>query len=144
MSKYEKKALSFYEQGYNCAQAVLAAAAEDVGITTEQALRIASSFGGGMGGIKGGPCGALTALLMVEGLRDGYAEARLGQTLREMKAAQAKRTRQLAASFEEQCGALSCRELLTLIGKDEAWKKQPRPCSVFVACAARMLEEDKE
>ena len=44
------KARALFSGGCNCAQAVVGAYAEEIGLTQEQAMRLASSFGGGMGG----------------------------------------------------------------------------------------------
>ena len=48
MSKKEK-AMSLFKEGYNCSQSVFGAFAEELGLDFETALKISSSFGGGMG-----------------------------------------------------------------------------------------------
>ena len=57
--------------GYNCAQSVLLAFAEDLGLDGDFALRLSSSFGGGMGRLRE-VCGAVSAILMAAGLVYGY------------------------------------------------------------------------
>jgi C_GCAxxG_C_C family probable redox protein len=52
----------------NCAQSILAAYCEELGLKKEDALRIAMGFGGGMG-YTGGICGAVTGAYMVIGLK---------------------------------------------------------------------------
>jgi C_GCAxxG_C_C family probable redox protein len=52
----------------NCAQSVLVAFCEELGLKKEDALRIAMGFGGGMGH-TGGTCGAVTGACMVIGLK---------------------------------------------------------------------------
>lgn len=64
-----KKAKELYEQGFYCSQAVLAAFADELGLTEKQALQIGSCFGGGM--CKGEVCGACTGALMVLGMKYG-------------------------------------------------------------------------
>lgn len=49
MTKHEALARANFLGGYNCAQAVLLAFAEDAGLEKNTALRLASSFGGGVG-----------------------------------------------------------------------------------------------
>ena len=44
-------AVSLFKEGFNCSQAVVAAFADQYGFTTEQALRMSASFGGGIGRI---------------------------------------------------------------------------------------------
>ena len=51
---------------YNCCQSVLAAFAEDMGLTEEQAFNLGANFGSGMR--CGSACGALTGGLMVLGM----------------------------------------------------------------------------
>ena len=62
---HKEKALSLFEQKYHCSQAVLAAFAEDCGLTEKQALMLGACFGSGMR--KGEVCGACTGALMVLG-----------------------------------------------------------------------------
>ena len=45
--------------------------APDAGLTEQQALRVASSFGGGIGGMRE-VCGAVSGMLMAAGLLYGY------------------------------------------------------------------------
>ena len=68
---HAEKAGALFLEGYSCAQAVLGAYAPELGLDLPAAMRLASSFGGGMGGMRE-TCGAVTAMLMVAGLRDGY------------------------------------------------------------------------
>ena len=62
-----------FARGFNCAQAIFSAFAEQHGVTSEFALRLSAPFGAGMGR-EGEACGALTGALMVLGLQ--YGEAR--------------------------------------------------------------------
>ena len=48
MSDKVEKALDVYGQGYSCAQAVIAAFANELGMDLETAMRFAGGFGGGM------------------------------------------------------------------------------------------------
>jgi len=60
---YEK----MVEHKMNCAQSVITSFCEDFGLATDLAMKIARSFGGGMGQSKG-TCGAVTGAYMVLGL----------------------------------------------------------------------------
>lgn len=62
---HKEKALALFEQKFHCSQAVLAAFAEECGLTEKQALQLGACFGGGMR--KGEVCGACTGALMVLG-----------------------------------------------------------------------------
>jgi C_GCAxxG_C_C family probable redox protein len=66
MSKVEK-AVEYFEEGYNCSQAIFATYGREFGIPLDQAFKIASGFGGGMR--IDGTCGAVTGAFMVLGLK---------------------------------------------------------------------------
>ena len=67
---HKEKALDYFCRRFHCSQAVLAAFADECGITESQALKLGSCFGSGMR--KGDVCGACTGALMVLGLLYGY------------------------------------------------------------------------
>ncbi len=77
---HKEKALDYFDRKFHCSQAVLAAYAEECGLTEEQALKLGTCFGSGMR--KGEVCGACTGGLMVLGALYGQydkadAESRL-------------------------------------------------------------------
>ena len=92
LSDIEKHAEAFFESGFNCAesvsQAILEAFAEE-GAT--DITRVASAFGGGIGGSQNGACGALTGGIIAI----GYL---LGRVSPEENVDQAK---SIAADFQE-------------------------------------------
>ena len=45
---HEEKALSYFKDKFHCSQSVLAAYADELGLTEEQALKIAACFNAGM------------------------------------------------------------------------------------------------
>ncbi len=69
MSKTDK-VKHYLEQGYNCGQAIMAAFAEDYGMTTEAMMKLSFNLGGGLG-FQGGICGALSSALLIYGLQFG-------------------------------------------------------------------------
>ena len=133
-----------FEEGYNCAQAVLLAFCEETGLTHEQAARLASTFGGGMGRMRE-VCGAVSAMFMIEGLVNGYSDPKA----KEEKAALYARVRLLADRFREKNHSIICRELLidtetTPGGEPEERTKEyyeRRPCGCYVEDAARLIAE---
>ena len=70
---HKEKAVNYFSQKLHCSQSVLAAFADECGITEEKAFRLGSCFGGGMR--KGHVCGAVTGALMVLGLLYGQKSA---------------------------------------------------------------------
>ena len=75
MTHGEKVGTLFLE-GYNCAQSVVLAFADEMGIPKETAARIASSFGGGLGRLRE-VCGCVSGMAIVAGIfRAGDREAK--------------------------------------------------------------------
>ena len=133
-----QKAVELFKSGYNCSQSVVAAFADMYGFTQEQALRMAASFGGGIGRMRE-TCGAACGLFLVAGLKTGATEA----ADREGKAANYAVVQELAAEFKKRNGSLICAELLGLKKKEPvstipeertAQYYSKRPC-------AKMVEE---
>lgn len=142
------KAVELFKEGFNCAQAVVAAFAEDYGFTQEQALRMSASFGGGIGRMRE-TCGAACGLFMLAGLENGAIEG----ADKEGKAANYELVQKLADEFKKRNGSLKCAELLGLAPKSpivptpEERTTQyyaKRPCSKMVEEAAKIWCEYKE
>jgi C_GCAxxG_C_C family probable redox protein len=141
-----KKAMELFQEGYNCAQAVLGAFAQDMNMDFQQAMMLSSSFGGGMGRMRE-VCGAVSAMFMVAGLEKGYSDPKASTE----KAGHYDYIQQLAAKFKEENGSIICRDLLGLTkpGPDtpvpeprtEAYYKK-RPCQLLVGQCAAILEQE--
>lgn len=114
----EQRALAYFHRGYNCAQSVFAAFAEDLGMSEELALRLSAGFGAGVGRMRG-MCGAFSGLTMVA----GYCKGNL-TGVPEDKEVVFSLVRELAESFKAEFGTLTCRELLHL---DEGLQEGARP-----------------
>ena len=80
--EHGKQAEALFCQGYNCAQAAFGAFAEEAGLNLETALRLASSFGGGLGRLRE-VCGALSGVEMALGCLYGYDTPETGQIKKE-------------------------------------------------------------
>ena len=63
MNKREELARQAFKEGYNCSQSMMAAFSDLMGMDKKTALRLASSFGGGMGRMRE-VCGAVTGMFM--------------------------------------------------------------------------------
>ena len=140
----KEKAMAYFRQGYNCAQAVVLAFADLTDMDEATLSRMSCSFGGGMGRLRE-VCGTVTGMFLVTGLLRGYDGAETG----EVKAAHYARIQALAKEFEKQNGSIICRELLALRQKHrddptpeartEAYYAG-RPCAELVGNAAEILE----
>ena len=141
---HAEKAEALFLEGYNCSQAVLGAFCEELGLPFDTAMKLSSSFGGGMGRMRE-VCGAVSGMFMVAGLIGGYASPETGH----VKAAHYERIRKLADRFKAENGSVICRELLggtaEIGGTPEARTAQyykKRPCAEYVKIAASILENE--
>nr|WP_271716096.1 C-GCAxxG-C-C family protein [Anaeromicropila herbilytica] len=140
---HSELAMAYFNEGYNCSQSVFMAFCDEYDMDFEMAMKISSSFGGGMGRLRE-VCGAVTGMFMVAGMIYGYTSPK-DQIA---KTEHYKRIQYLAKEFEEKNGSIICRELLGLgEGKDkpvpelrtaEYYKK--RPCVEIVGMAAEIME----
>lgn len=136
------RSVELFKQGYNCSQSVVAAFADLYGFTEEQALRMAASFGGGIGRMRE-TCGAACGMFMLAGLETGCTDP----TNREGKAANYAVVQELAEAFKQANGSIKCAELLGL-DKGASTSSTPeertpqyyakRPCSKMVEEASRI------
>ncbi len=144
MKEHEERAVALFHDGYNCAQAVLLAFCDELGLNRDAAARVASSFGGGVGRLRE-ICGAVSGGCMALGLRYGGYDSADPQA----KADHYRRVQEFVNAFREENHAILCRELLGLqegaptpprpeSRTPEFYKK--RPCAELVACAARLIE----
>ena len=138
-----EKAKELFKSGYNCSQAVLAVFCEEFGLDLDTALKIASSFGGGMGRMRE-VCGTVSGMFMAVGLALASASDSAVE-----KGNHYKRVQELARRFKEKNGSIICRELLqgvetsavpTPSERNETYYKK-RPCIDLVGDAVEILEE---
>lgn len=138
-----EKAVILFEEGFSCSQAIFSSFSEELGLDKNTALKIADSFGGGMGRMAF-TCGAVTAAFMVIGLK-------YGRTLASDQKAKQKTTelvRKFAEKFKERNQFLDCKKLLncdisTAEGSEYAKKHNltKEICPKFVADAAEIIGE---
>ncbi len=140
-----ERAKALFKQGFNCSQAVCAACADIYGIDEQTALRIAASFGGGIGRMRQ-TCGAACGMFILAGLENGSATP--GDA--EGKKQNYTLVQDLATKFKQENGSLICAELLGIAPKPqeptpEARTEnyyQKRPCVEMVANAVRIYLEE--
>ena len=143
MGKYADKATELFLNDCNCAQAVFAAFSDLMGMDEKQALKLASSFGGGMGRLRE-VCGAVSGAFMVIGALYGY-----DYNDDEKKKAHYELIQQMASEFKAVHGTYICRELLQIEQAVSPPTPSPRtaeyyasrPCVRFVETAALIAEK---
>jgi C_GCAxxG_C_C family probable redox protein len=107
MSQIADQAATVFNQGFNCAQAVLKSCGETQGLPAETALRVAGVFGGGIAR-TGQTCGAVTGALMALGLR--HAMVTPGDTATRQRSYDVGR--EFMRRFAAKHGSITCRDLL--------------------------------
>ena len=135
-------AITLFEQGYNCSQAVFMAYADKYQIDSETAAKLATSFGGGMGRLRE-VCGAVSGMFFVLGLHYPFTQP-IDKVAKDTNYKAVQRT---AAEFKSVMGSYICADLL----KTKREPQQPesaerteayynmRPCTRCVAVAAGIV-----
>ena len=106
MVKNEQEVLEMFGEGFDCSQIVLSNVSEKLGITKDDALKIAACFGGGMW--HGETCGCVVGALIALGMKYATVEANAP----EKKDALLKLKTQFEEKFCDKNGSCICREIL--------------------------------
>ena len=136
-----QKAVELFHGGYNCAQAVAGAFADEMGFPLETVLKLAQPFGGGIGRLRE-VCGAFSGAVLVIGQLYGDDAPNSPNKMEVYKIVQ-----HLAERFREERGSLVCREILEAMKNDkdqpaDAPKGGHNPgCANMCALSASILEE---
>ena len=131
---HKEKALVYFDKQFHCSQSVLAAFADEVGLSEEQALKLGACFGGGMR--QGEVCGAVTGALMVLGMLYGQYD----KNDQESRMTANKVNDEMMKRFKEKNGTYICNDLLgcdisTLQGAQYA-----RDNDLFTEFCPKMME----
>ena len=94
-------------KGYDCSQVVLRAYAKDIGISEDEANRVAACFGGGM--MMGRTCGVFTGAMMAIGLRYGHSDQ---ENIMEQKEIMMEKSAAFREEFLKRHGSAECKKLL--------------------------------
>jgi len=138
-----EKAVTCFNEGFMCSQALLTAYASKFGMDLQTALKVSAAFGGGMGRL-GEVCGAVTGAFMVIGLK--YGRVNVGDAKAHEETT--RLVREFAQRFGLINGSIICRDLLGLdLGTEEGQKafvdKKLREtlCVKYVRDAADIVEQ---
>ena len=138
------KAEELFRKGYNCSQSTFAAFADVLGMTVEEAAKIASPFGAGFGKLRE-VCGAVSGMTLLAGYLKGYDDPADFESKKDLY----RLIQKMCAEFEERKGTIICRELLGLKkGEDLAEPAarteeyyRTRPCIGACRTAAEIAEK---
>ncbi len=128
-----------FQKGLNCAQSVVLAFSEQIGLSEEVLKKASIGFGGGLGRQRL-TCGAVSGMCMVLSLlkSDGVDRLPIYSLIQ-----------QACADFKKEVGSLSCAELLEGVTSDsspvpeartESYYKK-RPCAELCEIAANITEK---
>ncbi|NQT26703.1 C_GCAxxG_C_C family protein [candidate division KSB1 bacterium] len=121
-AKISENASGYYMSGLNCAEAVLRAALEQIESVDKEIFRMATPFGGGVGGTKQELCGALAGGVMAIGYLCGRTDAEVDAGPSKAIAAI------LRERFVQSAGKTQCQILIDEFGPEQ----QKEKCAVLV------------
>ena len=136
-----EQAASYFNDGYNCAQAVAMAFSDLTGMDEKTTARLISGFGGGIGRMRE-VCGAVTGMVFVLSQLYGYDSPNL-EVQQQLYAA----IQDLSGQFQNRTGSIICRDILKNPPSDPAPSPRTaeyyanRPCARMVYTAANLVEE---
>jgi C_GCAxxG_C_C family probable redox protein len=135
-------ASGYMKKGYNCAQSIMKAYASEVGMNEEDAIRMASVLGGGVGR-NGHICGAVSGAALIIGMKFGTIDP--VDFLAKEKAY--NKANELLEKFSAENKSVLCKELIPYDMKNPAELKKAREagvfvkqCPLYVLSAGRILE----
>ena len=150
MKDHATRAVELFFEGYNCAQSVLGAFAEDgeveLGLDFKTAVRLTSALGGGLSRQRE-LCGAINGMCIAASLLFGDDEAADTEGKKRLYAD----VQRLCAEFRAQNGSIVCRELLgsrkghdTAPAPDERTAEyyRTRPCARMIHDAAAVRDAE--
>lgn len=130
MSEKAKKAVENHHNGYNCAQSVACAFAEELGYSEGEVFALTEAFGFGMGCMN--VCGAVSGMTAVAGMKESSGEPGNSST----KKAGYKAAKAMVNAFTEKNGSIVCADL-----KGIGTGKVLRDCDGCVEDAAEIVEK---
>jgi len=131
-----KHAVELFKQGYSCAQSILIAYSDEVGLDIKTAFGIAAGLGGGIGR-RQHICGAINAGAMILGLKFGTYKA--SDSVKKNKLAE------LTGNFVDECetklGGTQCLELIKIDLKNEELRQYATNCGFFDRVCNNAVEQ---
>lgn len=135
MESRVEQAVESFRSGCNCAQAVFVTYADLFGIDKATAMRLASSFGAGLAGMRH-VCGTVSGMSMLAGLHNGASSVED----KEGRKRNFETVRLLAQEFSALNGSIRCGQLLGLEpGLPDGFSK--KPCAEYVRTCAVLVEK---
>ena len=138
-------ALNLFNNGYNCAQAVVLAFKDELNLDEKTLKSISSSFGGGISRLRE-VCGCISAMAMVLGLF--YGDYDINDV--NQKGNHYSLVQSVALKFKDEFKSINCAELLNKVKgiespipsvRTDTYYKE-RPCGKYIKFMADLLEKE--
>lgn len=143
MNRSEKALKLYIEQGFNCAQSVIVSFSDILDLSEEQAIRVASGFGGGMGRTQS-TCGAATGAFMVI----GFLRSQINSDKEISNEESTQLVQEFSNRFAQIHGTTNCKALIKYDLNSEKELKEAKEadvfnkkCTFFVQSAVEILED---
>ena len=130
MSERVKKTLENHKKGYNCAQAVVCAYCDLLGVDEKDAFKMAEAFGFGMGTM--GTCGAVSAMAALVGMKMSDGNLDNPETKKQCY----KKIKEMTNRFKDMNKSIICAEIKGVNGGNVL-----RSCDGCIEDAAKIVEE---
>lgn len=142
-SKREARAVDYFRNGLNCAQAVLNSYANELSFDADMALSVSCGFGGGMGRLQK-TCGAVSGSFMVFGIYN----CRKYPDNNDRKEKTYEMVQKFSDKFIAIHGSTDCKSLLNCDLRTEEGRKTARDnnlyeivCEKCVSDSIRIIED---
>lgn len=149
ITKRKEQAVRYFQEGYNCAQAVALAYSDKYQIEPTLLMTLAAPFGGGMGRLQE-VCGSVTGMFLLLGLEHPVPNAATDDLSKAARMKNYQSVKRTGLLFKEKMGSYLCHELV----KMKEFPQQPDPqdpnlayynkehCGYCVATAAETLGQE--
>lgn len=134
-----KNAVSCFNNGFNCSQAVFAAFSPELGVPENIAFKIGCPFGAGMGRMQE-TCGAVTGAFLVIGLKHGKSnpdEDHLKQLSYDL-------VNKFTEMFRERNKTIKCRDLIGIDISTKEGLEKARETGLFTSLCAKCVQDAVE
>ncbi|MBN1500323.1 MAG: C_GCAxxG_C_C family protein [Spirochaetes bacterium] len=139
MSKESDSAVEYFNNGFNCAQAVLFSHSAKFGLDEQTALKISCAFGGGIS-YSNKTCGAVTGAIMLISLKYGKSSMEDNDA----KDITFSLTRKFMQMFSEKHGSVNCTDLIGCDLSSEQKLLQARETGVFKTVCPILVKDAVE
>ena len=132
---HKLKAIEYFEKGYNCAQVVACAYANELDLNEELIFRLMEGFGGGFAHM-GYMCGTLSGLTLVE----SYRKCKDMDHIPNGKLETYAHIQPLINAFQEKIGSVNCKDILDT-GDQMLINGKKKCCRFCVMKACELLDD---